>query len=249
MLRYFIKIILGQVRNKIRKFLQIPTNYIGNNGCIRAAASFSVMNQIEGDYLEFGVWQGYSFVVAYHAIKQKRLEHYKRDYKSPEYDKWKLNEPRYFAFDSYAGLPGGGSHNRMIDYQEGAYSCSEEMFLDNIRSADVDTKDVVSIKGFYDETLIKNTKNKYNIGKAAIVMIDCDIYESTVSVLEFLTDIVQQGTILIFDDWFRFKGSTDYGEQLACKEWLTKNPNIELIEFWRQGPQAISFIVNMKNMN
>ena len=77
-------------------------------------------------------------------------------------------------------------------------------------------------------------------------MIDCDLYESTVPVLDFLTDLVGQGTVLIFHDWFRFKGRPDCGEQRACREWLARNPQLELIEYWREGPQAVSFLVNLK---
>ena len=31
-----------------------------------------------------------------------------------------------------------------------------------------------------------------------------DLYNSTKLVLEFITDLVQDGTILIFDDWFAY---------------------------------------------
>ena len=75
-------------------------------------------------------------------------------------------------------------------------------------------------------------------------MIDCDLYESTVPVLDFITDIVGQGTIIIFDDWYRFKGSTEHGEQRACKEWLERNPHITLTQYWQQGPQSVAFLVN-----
>ena len=79
-----------------------------------------------------------------------------------------------------------------------------------------------------------------------MIMIDCDLYESTVPVLEFITDLVQQGTIIVFHDWFRFKGDPNCGEQKACREWLDQHPEIELIEFWREAPQAVSFVVNMR---
>jgi len=231
MLKLIIKKLLEIGRIRIRKFLNIPPNYVGDNGCIRAAASFVARNQIGGDYLEFGVWRGYSFVVVYHAINQQRNIVIKNDYQDTEFVKWKSNTPRFFAFDSFQGLPGGDNINRMADYQEGSYSCSENDFLKNIEDQEVDTRTVQTVKGFYDSTCNEDTKKKYNITKAAIVMIDCDLYESTVFVLNFLSDIVQQGTILIFDDWFRFQGNPNAGEQRACREWLDKNPHIELIEF------------------
>ena len=38
-----------------------------------------------------------------------------------------------------------------------------------------------------------------------------------------LQNLIQTGSIIIFDDWFNYKGDPLKGEQLACKEWLNKN--------------------------
>jgi hypothetical protein len=227
---------------RARGLLRIPPNYIGDNGCIRAAASFAAWNQLEGDYLEFGVWKGYSFVAAYHEILAQRGNHLSFGYDSPEYVRWRNARPRFFAFDSFEGLPGGEAE-RMVDYRPGDYACSESEFLQNVADQGVQLHDVITVKGMYGDTCTTATKAKHGLTKAAVVMIDCDLYESTVPVLDFLTDIVQQGTILVFDDWFRFKGSPASGEQRACREWLERNPHIQLAEYWRQGPQAVAFLV------
>ena len=70
-------------------------------------------------------------------------------------------------------------------------------------------------------------------------------YDNKPRFFAFITKLVGQGTIIIFDDWYRFKGSQDRGEQRACKEWLQKNPQIELTQFWQQGPQSVAFLVNV----
>ena len=36
-------------------------NFVGSGGCVRAAASHVVWNELQGDYLEFGVFAGASF--------------------------------------------------------------------------------------------------------------------------------------------------------------------------------------------
>ena len=222
------------------------TRYVGQDGCINAAMAFMTWNQVEGNYLEFGVWKGRSFAAAYHAQMYNRGRHLALAYDTPEYRRWKENRPRFFAFDSFEGLPGGPGE-RHVDYHEGSYQCPEDRFRTNLVAAGVDLKDVVTVPGYYDKSLNAETKDRYGLRKAAVVMIDCDLYESTVPVLDFITDLVGQGTILIFDDWFRFRGSPECGEQRACREWLAKNPQIELIEYWREGPQAVSFLVNMKS--
>ena len=67
------------------------------------------------------------------------------------------------------------------------------------------------------------------MGKAAVVLVDCDMYLSTCTVLDFLPAIMQKDTILLFDDWRLTE--EDKGQRLACKEWMTRNPGIKLEEF------------------
>ena len=244
--------ILDPLRQSVRRFLQLPDqekSYVGRHGCLKTAAQFITWNQVPGDYLEFGVFQGESFAAAYHSITGLREKHGTRGFlggsNSPEYQKWHSERPRFIAFDSFEGLPDVENH-RHVDYKAGSYCCAEDDFRRNIQNRKVDMKDVIIVKGFYDKTLNEVTRKKYSLTKASMVMIDCDLYESTVPVLNFLTDIVQQGTILIFDDWFRFKGNPRLGEQGAFNEWVKRNPHLELIEYWREGPQAVSFLVNFR---
>jgi len=238
--------LLHPLRVALGRFV-IPqqVNYTGPHGCLKTGASFISWNQIEGDYLEFGVWKGDSMVEAYRAIHGERSQVEKYGSSDPGFQHWLKNPPRFFAFDSFEGLPQGAGE-RMVDYQPGSYSASESLFRGNISSKGVDLNRVISVPGFYDKSLTADVKKKHNLKRAAMVMIDCDLYESTAPVMEFLTDIVGQGTILIFHDWYRFKGSPEQGEQRACREWLARNPHIELIEYWKEGPQSVAFLVNIR---
>ncbi len=220
------------------------SDFIGAHGCLNAAASFITWNQVPGDYIEFGVWKGRSFAAAYHAMTQGRRKHQSHGYTDPEYVEWAQKEPRFIAFDSFEGIPGGEDADRMVDYHEGAYDCGLEQFLENIRAQGVDLSRVETVKGFYDATCTAATREKLQLTELALVHIDCDLYESTVPVLDFVTDALVQGSVIVFDDWFRFRGSPNKGEQRACNEWLQRNPQLELIEHWQQGPQSKSFIVN-----
>lgn len=242
MLGSMIRRMMRPLRVAARRFVMLSGegSYTGEHGCLYTAASFVAWNQIEGDYLEFGVYEGDSFATAFRAIHDQRRLHSAFVEGSPE----KQPPTRFFAFDSFSGLP-EGLGARHADYAPGAYACSQDKFKRNIAGLGVDLKDVVIVPGFYDKTLNDATKEKHGLRRAAIVMIDCDLYESTVPVLEFLTDLVDQGTILIFHDWFRFRGSPKCGEQRACREWQERNPHLELIEYWREGPQAVSFLVNL----
>jgi O-methyltransferase len=245
--RGIIRRMLRPIQLTARRFgmLRKDQTYTGEHSCLHTAAAFVEWNQIEGDYLEFGVYQGDSFAAAYRAVHNERRRRSSFLDSSPGYQQGLQTRRRFFAFDSFAGLPEGAGA-RHEDYAPGAYTCSQDKFIPNIVGLGVDLRDVVVVPGFYNKTLNSQTKEQHGLRRAAMVMIDCDLYESTVPVLEFVTDLVDQGTILIFHDWFRFRGSPKCGEQRACREWLERNPHLELVEFWREGPQALSFVVNLR---
>jgi O-methyltransferase len=244
-MRETIKSLLLPLRRLAGRFALDENNYTGGHGCIHTAASFIAWNQIDGDYLEFGVFRGESFVEAYRSIERNRKVVAGAVTRTEAFTRWSARKPRYFAFDSFAGLPAGQAV-RQADYEPGAYACSEAQFRANVAAGGVDMERIQTIPGMYDTSLVPEVKARHGLSQAAMVFIDCDLYESTVPVLNFITDLVGQGTIIVFHDWFRFKGSPKHGEQRACKEWLARNPQLELIEYWREGPQAMSFLVNLK---
>jgi hypothetical protein len=96
------------------------------------------------------------------------------------------------------------------------------------------------VKGWFNETLTPKTKQDLGIKAAAIVYVDCDFYESAVPCLEFITDLLVDGSVIIFDDWWIFKGRPDKGEQRAFREWQEKH-GIKCQEFF--GGTAKSFMI------
>ena len=251
MLRAAIKRLLAPIRLAAARFAHDPSTryqqYVGDHGCLRVAASHIAWNLIEGDYLEFGVWQGASLAEAYHAIGwNRRIVEVAMQSRREEdaFRRWWENPPRLFAFDSFEGLPPSTGANRPTDYFAGAYACSEPEVRANLRRAGVPDGTMIAIPGFFDRSLSPEVRTRLGLARAAVVMIDCDLYESTVPVLAFLTPLVAQGTILIFHDWYRFKGSRDEGEQRACREWLAANPLLELEPWWQESGQAKAFLVH-----
>lgn len=189
--------------------------------------------QIEGDYLEFGVFEGNSFKLAMKSAAKF-------------YSKSSAQKPRFFAFDSFEGLPQLHADKDIEGlFSKGEYSASQRTFLRNIRRASRHW-DVHIIPGFYEKTLSEVLYSKYALSKAAFVTIDCDLYTSTQEVLDFLTPLLQPGTLLFFDDWYSVKGDMSLGEAGACHEWLQKNPAYSLVDFGRVGIMGKLFIVNVK---
>lgn len=184
-------------------------------------------NQIEGDYLEFGVYKGESLARAYHRFNKVENS----------------TARKFWAFDSFEGLPKSSEAFKPKHYKTGAYSASEKTFLSHISKLGVDKQSVITVPGFYSKSLTDSLKLDKNLSAAALVYIDVDLYESVVPVFEFITDIIRTGTVIVIDDWFRHLGVPQAGIQKACYEWLEKNPHIELIELhkWRR----VAFIVNI----
>jgi hypothetical protein len=98
-----------------------------------------------------------------------------------------------------------------------------------------------TVKGFYDRSLTPDLANSLRPKKAAVVYIDCDLYASTVPVLEFVKEFLQVGTIIVFDDWYCYHGRPDRGEQRAFQEFRARYPDLKFVPHMRTSV-AQSFI-------
>lgn len=199
-------------------------------------AAFHLLSRIEleGDYLEFGVLRGDTFRNAIRAARQ--------GYRATKEGRF---PGRFIAFDSFAGLPRVASMGDGINpYAKGEFSASRADFERNLGRL-LDTFPIEIVPGWFDETLKAETAERLGLHKAAFVHVDCDLYESTVPVLEFVTPFLQTGTILYFDDWFSYRGSMEHGESRAAREWLERHPRIRLVDYRQVGITGKMFIVNL----
>lgn len=209
---------------------QLKTNQFflyENARMIETAFGFIHNNGITGDYLEFGVFRGRTFAEAWNAGRR-----------------YKIQDMRFFAFDSFSGLPELSEKDTGGAFEKGQFSAARTVFENTLRQNRVDRSRVTIIEGFYDQTLTAENQAQLPIKKAAIAWVDCDLYASTVPVLDYLGKVLVDGAVLIFDDWYCFNGRPDRGEQRACAEWLKANPQIQLVEYQNFHWAGRSFIVN-----
>ena len=192
-------------------------------------ADYLVGTQIPGDYLEFGVFMGKTFSYTYRIMA--RL----------------FPDMKFIALDSFEGLPEPKGIDRHDGYSSGFYAgqfaCDIRQFEANLIEAGVDVARVSMIKGWFDETLKPGHPESSPIEKVAAAWIDCDLYESTIPVLDFLSGRLSVGSVLLFDDWRCYRNLADFGQQRACREWLERNPNIRLNEFIDFGFHGQAFTV------
>lgn len=185
---------------------------------------------VQGDYVEFGVYEGTCFRLSIRAARSSFGGAY---------------EGRFFAFDSFEGLPDVSSLNDPENvFAKHEYAASYDQFLKNLEPLKKDST-IEVVKGWFDQTLTASTRERLKINRIAIANIDCDLYESTKPCLSFITPCVGDGTILLFDDWFLMRGSMKKGEAQAVEEWLKANPHIKLVPWKFYGVAGMSFIVNI----
>jgi len=197
-------------------------------GFYHLAFDFIKENSIYGNYLEFGVHRARTFRMA---LSSARMQ--------------SLNDMKFFAYDSFEGLPKSETHQNDL-WRQGALCTSEEEFLKIVNDFGVYVDRVFTVKGFYDRVLNEEYVQSYlnAENKAALVTVDCDLYESAVSVLKFVEHIIQPGTIIYFDDFFvGHKGDTGEGVAKAFSEFKERS-RYSFREYLNVGWWGLSFITS-----
>ena len=221
-------------RRSIRWRSSVPllaTFFTEKEQMLNLAMQYVAFNRIAGDYLEFGCYEGNSFIAAYHFARAQDLR-----------------KMRFYAFDSFTGLPPAQGidqdSDEAVQYSAGDFACDLATFERNLHAAGVSLDRVRLTPGVYCDTLTAELQAALPIRAAAIVMIDCDYYESTRQVLDFVTNVVSTGSVLLFDDWHNFRGSPGRGQQKAFAEWLERHPEITASRYRSFGWHGMSFILH-----
>jgi hypothetical protein len=137
----------------------------------------------------------------------------------------------YVGFDSFEGLPEIQAVDEMPIWKKGDCAYGEQAFIDTLVLHGMPREKLITVRGFYDESLTPELKHQFLPAKAVVIYIDCDFYASALLVLRFVKDLLQRGTILVFDDWFCFFGDPDHGERRAFREFCEQNPDLVFQDF------------------
>lgn len=239
------------------RFIILPSpqknNHRIRDSLFYKAGALAAGGKIDGDYFELGVSSCGSFISAYRAIQHafeatSTVNMWNTEADAAERRKlW--NQMRFFAFDSFQGLPKiNNIDSYTAEFGEGKFYCSQENFKHNLSQAGVPLEKVTTIPGWYKDALNDITRTSLNMRSAAIVHMDCDLYESAKLVLAFIAPLLVDGTVIIFDDWYQFRDNPNMGEQKAFYEWIVRNHEWIFTEYQRSGPWSNSFIANKKSL-
>ena len=178
-----------------------------------AIARFGHINRpMQGFYFEFGCHEANTMRMAY-----KHFRH--------------LFDLEYVAFDSFEGLPEIKDIDKQAIWAKGKLKTTEQEFRRIVTHAGMPSGKLRTVKGFFDESLTPALQAQLLPQKAAVIYVDCDLYQSTIPVLEFCVPFLQRGTVIVFDDWNCFHGDPDRGERRAFREFRERHPHLEFEEF------------------
>ena len=185
----------------------------------------SERGQAEGsDYLEFGVYRGFALWYAQALIKDLGIR-----------------DMRCFGFDSFAGLPpptGIDVSSQEPGFHEGALTASRAAVEAHLTRNGTDWSRTALVEGWYENTLVPQTRAERGLRRCSVCVVDCDLYESARLVLEFVEPLLADGSILLFDDWNVYQRDPNKGERRAFAELLERRPDIRpepLMEFGGHG--------------
>lgn len=225
---------MSYIRERGKKFvpkvvdnhiLEVVSDYISpRKVALEKVFSFVNYNHIDGDYLEFGCAGANTFLFAYEAMRERGLTRH------------------MYAFDSFGGLPVGRGVDVHPDFPVGQFSHSQEEFEQKMAEHGVLPMQYTVVKGYYKDVLTAELREKLPIRQAAVVYVDCDLYESAKIALRFAAGWLQTGTVVCFDDYFCFNGDPDRGESLAKKEFLAEHRDISMRSYFTYGWAGKAFI-------
>ena len=185
---------------------------------IRTCAAEIIKKNIEGDFLEAGVWKGGASM-----WMRAILKHYG------------INDRNVWLADSFKGLPPPKpdypADKYDTHYQFEKLAISLEQVKHNFQAFDLLDDQVKFIEGWFHETLFTAS-----VDKISLLRLDGDMYESTYVSLEALYHKVSVGGFVIIDD---------YGYIESCRQavhdFLNKNelkPVLHRIDwtgvYWRK---------------
>ena len=158
--------------------------------------------RMKGDVLEFGVACG-GTIRDFAFINPKKRMH--------GFDHFEGLEQTQQFIPEYAG------------WHEGAFALDGPEYNQSYDDVIDDLSQFDNISIIVEDVHELTEPKDYEIGKICAVHIDVDIYEPTVSSLNFVDQCEWNKIYMRFDDWHGHEPDYDQHERLACREWLDRN--------------------------
>ncbi len=179
-----------------------------------------------GAYLEFGVSRGTSMVCMYKELREAGLG----------------NVP-IIGFDSFEGLPQEAAKQ---GWKPGEFASTEKATRRYLQENGVKLDEVSLVKGWFKDTLTAESLRQFNLVKASLILIDCDIYTASKEAMWFCEPLIDDQAIIIFDDWGWRADLNQIGQREVYTEFLEAFPHFDSRSLPAYLPQARIFHVRRK---
>ncbi|MEP6914021.1 MAG: TylF/MycF/NovP-related O-methyltransferase [Acidobacteriota bacterium] len=187
-------------------------------------------NGISGDYCEFGSHGCVTFRLAY----QQSRRHGRRT--------------KLWAFDSFAGFPqaadGKDDHPK---WRQGGMNFSLDQFRQTCDLAGIAESEYRVVPGYFEESLASLPPEEAP-KDICLAYIDCDMFTSTMTVLDFLRPRLKHGMIIAFDDYYCWSATQPSGERQAMRQAFPADGPWELVPYLPYGWHGASFMLESKSL-
>jgi hypothetical protein len=195
---------------------------------IKKAFYFAFLEQIAGDYLEFGVYEGTSLIAAFESDRKFRLP----------------NAPRTFwGFDSFAGFKYFDERDQHPFFLEGEFAGNYRQTERRIARHFKGQANWKLVKGYFEETLKNKCAPDFGIEKISVALIDCDLGTPALLALNFMAPALQNGSVLILDDYFAYGGSRAAGVAGAFQQFQREHPQWVFRRLFDYGHGGQGFVL------
>ena len=170
------------------------------------------LENVEGDYVEFGMYEGTSFIGAFEAHKSTRQPN---------------SAPRAFwGYDSFEGFKYTTDRDVHPFFREGEFKSSYDFTRRRIERHFKGKVNWTIVPGYVEETIGGKAAREMGIERVAVAFIDVDLGEPARIALDFIGSALQDGSIVVFDDFFAYRGSLERGVAGAFEDFRRRNPEM-----------------------
>jgi hypothetical protein len=205
-------------------------HHVGKTLAIKKAFYFAFFEKVAGDYVEFGTYQGNSMISAFHSNRSVSKS-------------GTVPARKFWGFDSFEGFKVTESGDKHPYFEDGYFMSDHKKVQQRVARQYKGRAEFELVKGYFEDTVAGKTTVDFRIGKVAVALIDCDLGSPATLALDFLKPGLQNGTILIMDDYFAYRGSRNAGVAGAFERFKRENPKLEFRRLFDYGHGGQGFVL------
>ncbi len=224
---YFLQDLLGRV---VAGTTPILVHNLGKYLALKKAFYLTFLEQVDGDYLEFGVFTGSSMSCAMQCAATAVVS--------------EPGKTGFFGFDSFAGFGDLSDEDKHPFFTNLNFKTSYSDVNRRLQKKARKNQTVRLIEGFFSDTCDGHSPESYGIGRARVILIDCDTLSGALSCLKFCSSVIQEGTVLILDDFFSYKGHQEKGVFGAFRQWNAVDGHLKFRQVASYGMGGVILIAH-----